>query len=191
MELAQEDRCEGPIIPGDFYWIFNKRPKHELRELISMNGEHKLWHEERYFHEGTKTLNVIMLNPSVLALGKSHEPTMQVLRHFCKDNKFGRLIITNLFTYRTPHPEDLRKELYYPGLQAHHRACVQDAAEQSMVVCCAWGNHGKLKDRDREIIGLIEATGKDVFCFAQNKNGTPSHPLRLKPTLTLNKFVYS
>ena len=70
---------------------------------------------------------------------------------------YGKLIMVNLF-------------------DSYIQKCV---SESNLVIAC-WGNHGKLLNRDKVLMGSLP----NLVCLKRNKNGTPHHPLYLSKDIT-------
>ena len=55
--------------------------------------------------------------------------------------------------------------------------------KETVLTIGAWGNHGKLSNRGREVINLIN----NLYCLRITKEGQPTHPLylpsKLKPII--------
>ena len=52
-------------------------------------------------------------------------------------------------------------------------------------VVVAWGIHGSLHDREREVLELLPS---EVFCLGTTKAGKPRHPLRLAASTPLRRI---
>jgi len=144
------------------------------------------WQWER----GAKTLGLLMLNPSTARPDK-HDHTTRKVVQIAKHNGFGGVIIANVIPYKTPSPEvmcnwlrtaDMCKiESVIDENQIH----VRRAAKMASRMVMAYGNrpssHNML-DRAlsvamNTIYQASPARHKIVYCFGENTNGTPRHPL--------------
>jgi hypothetical protein len=87
-----------------------------------------------------------MLNPSK-ADANIDDPTLRRCINFAKSWDFGSLIVVNLFAYRSASPLDLRQVDDPIGKQ--NDRYLKKAIKSADQVVVAWGNNGKLMQRDR------------------------------------------
>jgi hypothetical protein len=126
--------------------------------------------------------NFIMLNPST-ADEVNNDPTVERQGRRVRGwgLGYGGLIVTNIFAWRSTDPSVL-KTLVDPVGPEYDDAIVE-AAHQSQIVICAWGNHGK-------ILGRGEAVRKRLYMsttlhyLRMSEEGHPWHPLYLPYGLT-------
>lgn len=64
-------------------------------------------------------------------------------------------------------------------LEKNDAYILECASEVDLVIAC-WGNPGRLFDRDKKVISLVN----NLHCLKINSNGTPHHPLYLSKDLT-------
>lgn len=121
------------------------------------------WGDER-------TVLVIGLNPSV-ADACFDDPTVRRCIRFAKDWGFDRLLIANLFAYRSTDPSVLL-EVDDPIGPSNDRI-LKETIEEADCVVAAWGARGGLLDRDQFILGMLD----DVYCIGLTASGMPRHPL--------------
>jgi hypothetical protein len=158
-----------------------------------MNGSAIISPCKRYRYELTREWDYslpwccfIGLNPST-ADASVDDPTIRRCIGFAKTWGYGRLLMLNLFAYRTVSPKAMfnaRKmgidiiggiENYFPALQRK-----MDCAT---VTVAAWGAHGK----SRGIDALCHLKG--LHYLALNADGSPKHPLYLKGDLLPISFT--
>ncbi len=91
---------------------------------------------------------------------------------------YGKLIMVNLFAFRSTDPSMLKRveDPVGPDNDSYIQKCV---SESNLVIAC-WGNHGKLLNRDKVLMGSLP----NLVCLKRNKNGTPHHPLYLSKDIT-------
>lgn len=129
------------------------------------------------------TVQFIGLNPST-ADEKEDDATMRRLKRFTSDWGYGRMIMTNLFAFRSRDPKIMKARLDPEGSLNRHWLKAT-AARADLIVAC-WGNHGT---------HLGQASAVDqwlgdykLYCFGVSKDGHPLHPLRLSASLKPQLF---
>lgn len=121
------------------------------------------------------SLMIISLNPST-ADEELDCPTIKRCIGFAKRWGFGKLFVTNLFSFRTPSPKDLFNSKDPIGDKNDY--WLKKLSEKADKIVLAYGNHGKFKDRHNEILKMIN----NPHCIKKSKTGMPMHPLYLKYT---------
>jgi len=132
-------------------------------------------------------LALIMLNPS-RADAQQEDPTLRRCLQFARSWGFGRLTVINLFAYCSPHPAALG-QVRDPIGPDNDRWLIQTATEATPLVL-AWGNHGSLRHRDREVLALLSPHRDRCYCLGRNRTGQPRHPLYAPRTSTLQPFPW-
>ena len=91
------------------------------------------------------------------------------------DLGMGRFILVNLFSWRTTDPRVLRTAAAagHDIIGSATDQVIADAARSAAVVVAAWGHHGALLGRDRQILDTIP----DLMCLGLTAKGHPRHPL--------------
>ena len=128
-----------------------------------------LW---RRWAQGPQVL-FVMLNPST-ADQAVDDPTIRRCIGFAASWGYGALAVGNLFAFRTPSPQ-LLKRAALPVGRANDRWLERLAAQSSQVIA-AWGNDGGFLRRDarvRELLGPLCA-------LSLTKQGMPRHPLYVR-----------
>ncbi len=136
----------------------------------------------------------VMLNPST-ADASHDDATVRRLTAMVKGWKgFGRFEIVNLFTFRStdpkalvgnPHVNDLRSDSYLVA-----------AASRADRIVCGWGANagGIYPGRARIVTRLLAKNQRrpleGLFCFGQNQDASPVHPLFQKTTAPLLPFTW-
>ena len=116
----------------------------------------------------------IMLNPSK-ADANIDDPTLRRCINFANSWDFGSLIVVNLFAYRSASPLDLRQVDDPIGSQ--NDRYLKKAIKSADRVVVAWGNNGKLMQRDRLVLELLSKHNVQPHCLGITKAGYPRHPL--------------
>ncbi|MCY7334496.1 MAG: DUF1643 domain-containing protein [Pseudanabaena sp. CAN_BIN31] len=104
---------------------------------------YSLWRE---WNIDAPKLVFIMLNPSK-ADAYIDDPTLRRCIGFAKSWGFGSLLVINLFAYRSTKPSELRQVNDPVGSQ--NDRYLKKAIKSADKVVVAWGDNGKLMQRDR------------------------------------------
>ena len=131
----------------------------------------------RIWDEKKPTVVFIGLNPST-ADEEANDETIRKCIGYEKRWGYGKLIMANLFAFRSTDPSLLKRveDPVGPDNDSYIQKCV---SESNLVIAC-WGNHGKLLNRDKALMGSLP----NLVCLKRNKNGTPHHPLYLSKDIT-------
>lgn len=118
----------------------------------------------------------VMLNPSI-ADEWVLDNTIRRCVQFAKDwvPHFGHIEILNLFALVSTAPGGL-EEVEDP-VGPENDSYIREYTN-GLPVVVAWGNHGRLNNRDKEVLRLLESP----YCLGTNKDGSPKHPLYLERT---------
>lgn len=149
---------------------------------ISEDGKYRfsLW---RIWDGTLPTVMFIMLNPST-ANGYEDDPTIRRCIGYAKAWGYGGLYVCNLFAFRATKPKALKENIKLSTLRVDAIGYGNDEIIISTSTCCdkvifAWGRHGVIRNRDKEVIDLF----KEAFYLELTKDNIPKHPLFLKQTL--------
>lgn len=147
--------------------IFSKDD--EYRYLLSRD-----WNEEG------PILVWIMLNPSI-GNDQILEPTTAGCLKRAKMWGFGGMIVINLFGLVSTDPGKLKQVEDPVGpLNDYFITATRSLPEDSLFIA-AWGSHGKLNGRDRQVAGLLK--DRDLYSLGINKDGSPRHPLHMSHSI--------
>jgi hypothetical protein len=134
---------------------------------------------------------VVMLNPST-ADAQKNDPTVARVCSFLRAQGVRRFVVTNLFAFVTPYPEDLAKA-HHEGIDVvgpENDATIAKLAAGARLVLVAWGTCSAAprlaRERVREVC-LAEGGAlvkSDLMALARTKQGAPAHPLYLPASLT-------
>ena len=127
-----------------------------------------------------------MLNPHN-ADEQNNDPTIRRCISFARSWDFSSLEVVNLFSARTGIPSELSKMNDPVGPETDHWI-VKSAARCNLVIA-AWGNHGSLLHRSREVADLLHRKDIEMKCFRKNLTGEPAHPLYMPGNKTLDDLV--
>ena len=119
----------------------------------------------------------IMLNPST-ADAYVDDATIRRCRNYAETWGYGRLLVGNLFAFRTTYPRELKQaeDPVGPDNDEHLR----ELLNQADLVVCAWGTDGGYLGRDEEVLAMLDGRGQALVV---TKDGYPGHPARLAKTL--------
>ncbi len=113
-----------------------------------------------------------MLNPST-ADASQDDPTIRRCIGFAKAWGFGGLIVGNLFALRSTDPKALYSHPEPIGPENDHH--LRRIANEAAPVVCAWGTHGALHDRGREVAEMLD--DRNLAALKVTADGSPGHPL--------------
>ncbi len=117
-----------------------------------------------------------MLNPSTADASRD-DPTIRRCIGFAHAWGYAGLEVLNLFGLRATQPWMLRRADDPVGRDndAHVRAAAADV----VAVVIAWGVHGTLGARDREMLALLSPRTR-LLALGWTRAGQPRHPLYLR-----------
>lgn len=131
---------------------------------------------------GNGALCFVMLNPST-ADETLDDPTIRRCIGYAKTMGYARLHVVNLFAFRSTDPKALTILSRAQAIGPETDQYIFSACQQSRLVICAWGNHGTLFDRAKEVTKLIGSVSTPFSLKINAKSGQPAHPLYLKGDL--------
>lgn len=131
-------------------------------------------------------LTFCMLNPST-ADAFATDPTAERCLRRARREGAGGLVIVNLFALRATDPTTLASADDRIGL--HGDAFLNwHLATATGPVIVAWGAHGALGGRGREVLHLLRAAAVVPLCLGVTKVGHPRHPLYVKADTELAPY---
>lgn len=149
--------------------------------LYSRKRRYRYMLSRRWGKEKGPYLICIGLNPSTAGHIKD-DATIRTLIGRGKHHKFEGLIMLNLFAFRATDPKDMRKATNPIGRHNDDviRAFVATVLEDKEIkheILVAWGNHGTLLGRSKEVIKLLQPVQGKVKMLTSTLNSCPRHPL--------------
>lgn len=135
---------------------------------------YRLW---RLWDHSCPVLGFIMLNPST-ADAAEDDQTIRKCIGFAKHNRFGGIMVTNLFAYRATQPALLK-------IASDPIGPDNDAFLRTELLTCnrtvaAWGNHGKLLRRDVAVRLMAGDAGVTLYRLGTLTGQLcPRHPVYL------------
>lgn len=132
------------------------------------------WRYERPIGSGPP-ICWIGLNPGTGDREGRYRPTLQRMVDRSVHLGMGRFILVNLFSWRATRPRDLRAAATagHDIIGCDTDQVIADAAQRAAVVVAAWGHHGTLLGRERQVIDAIPK----LMCLGLTAKGHPRHPL--------------
>jgi len=142
------------------------------RAALSRCGTYRyaLWRE---WDEQRPTVLFIALNPST-ADHRRDDPTIRRCMRFACDWGFGRLVVANLFAYRTSEPARLRAAAAPVG--PRNDRWLARLSSDAALVLAAWGTHGDYLGRAE----LVRSRIRGLHCLGTTMGGLPRHPLYVR-----------
>lgn len=131
------------------------------------------------------TLNFLCCNPST-ADSRLNDPTVARLERRARMWNYGRLVVTNVFAWRSTDPIVL-KDIEDPVGPDNDQFILRWASEAETVVC-AWGVNGELGGRGARVRRILTGHGIELFALKVNAQGVPWHPLYLGYDVTLKPY---
>lgn len=137
---------------------------------------------------GFKTLCWIMLNPST-ADATDDDPTIRRVIHFSQSWGYDKLVVVNLYPFRSPTPADCRQwadwestgpDWHIRDVIEHNRGIVAREAKKAHAIVAAWGNvwcQGWAGHVVESVVTGEEPWPRVIFCLGKNANGSPKHPM--------------
>ncbi len=157
----------------------------ESKASFSEDRRYRFSLYRRWAELGAEVL-FICLNPST-ADEHYDDPTVWRCVNFARDWGFRGMWLGNLFALVTTDPAKLSTpeiyEVFDPVGRGNDLALKAMAARCAIVVY-AWGNHGRIANRGRQVADMIIM----ARCFGINKTGEPKHPLYLPRHAQLIRF---
>lgn len=141
--------------------------------LISKDWKHRydiweIWDYEKDF------ILFIGLNPATRFSGG----LVTRCKNLAKDWKYGGVHIVNLFSYRTTNPKELFKQKYLTNEVNDNR--IKELIKEAGLIVACWGNLGKFKNRDLEVIAMINSENKEIYSLGLTQLGYPCHAAYVK-----------
>jgi hypothetical protein len=133
----------------------------------------------RTWGTGGRRVCFCMLNPST-ADAKRNDPTVRRCLGYAQRWGFDELEVVNIFALRSTDPGVLYAAADPIGPRSDQ--AIRRAASRSEMVVLAWGSHGALGGRGREVVRLVSSVRAPV-CLGLTQAGEPRHPLYLSQTL--------
>jgi len=135
-----------------------------------------LWRDIRWHDpvDEPKILVFIGLNPST-ADESQDDPTIRRCKGFARDWGFDKLLMLNIFAFRSTDPKQLYREQDPVG--RHNDEEIARSIKLATQVIAAWGVHGVLHHRGEAV---RRQHSSRLWHLGLTKAGHPKHPLYLR-----------
>ena len=141
---------------------------------------------ERYWGPGPHVL-FILLNPST-ADETYDDPTNRRGQSFARDWRMHGVVFCNLFAFRTPDPREMKSSEDPVGPENNYTILEQAARADKIVL--AWGIHGTFRERDEEVLKLLQDRNYQCYHLGLTKHSHPKHPLYLRSDTQLESWTW-
>lgn len=127
---------------------------------------------DRVWSDAEPLVAFIMLNPST-ADEQKDDPTIRRCVGFAKAWGYGGVVVGNLFSLRSTDPKALYGHADPVGPD-NDKYLLEIAGDCHQVIA-AWGTHGSLRERGREVAYMLNGT--NMSALKVTADGSPGHPL--------------
>lgn len=120
-------------------------------------------------------ITFVLLNPST---ADAFKPDQTVTRCVKFATAWGAdlIEIVNLFSIRTPYPDDVKLAEDRGGDTTNDIQILRGCHGAHRIIA-GWGNHGVLDNRGTHVRRMLVKHGYKLFHLGLNDNGTPKHPM--------------
>lgn len=147
-------------------------------DIIFSPGRGYRYYLERILTEGQKVVNFCMLNPST-ADELVNDPTVRRCIGYAQDWGYDRVIVTNIFAYRSTDPKGLKRICDPIGVENDYY--IEKAAAKADLIITAWGTHGGYLNRGEAVKKILRPY--QPHHLGLTKCLQPKHPLYLRKSL--------
>jgi len=127
------------------------------------------------------TCGFILLNPST-ADEVQDDPTIRRCIGYAKAWGYAGLVLGNIFALRSTDPKALYTAADPVGPD-NDVWLARIAHEAGGRIVCGWGAHGAYRDRGRQAVEWLRASGIEPLALKLTGAGQPGHPLYLRADL--------
>lgn len=172
-----------------------------MSAVLSDDGRYRYWLEREvpYFEQGfPMTMGVVMINPST-ADHTLDDATIRRVRGFASQYGVARVVVANLFAYRTPSVKELKwvasgftndDDIVGPDNLFYINKLFEECKGGRVVA--AFGGYNKIPDEGWDqltvLVDLAKKHEADLWCWGHNKDGSPKHPLYLPKDAKMEKW---
>jgi len=171
------------LFPQEFEDANQSNANIERSAVIDATGVYRYW-LERGFSSGQACVSFVLLNPS-RADGTSDDTTVSRCMRLARAWGYQRLVIVNLFAFRTTYPSELFQAKAPVG--SENDSFLLHAARESEKIVLGWGMHWSWLQRDQEVLRLLASY--QLHCLGvTEKTRQPRHPSRLAYATPLTHY---
>ena len=135
---------------------------------------------KRVWDESKPVALFILLNPSTADEVNDDNTNTRGIR-YAQAWGYGGVTFCNLFAVRTPYPKVMKAAVDPVGPE--NNRWIMSEAEKPGPIILAWGTHGVHRNRDKDVVKLLNDLGHMPECMGKTKDGHPKHILYLKKDL--------
>lgn len=150
-----------------------------------IDGNHR-YSLSRCWDDRFPAVMFIGVNPS-RADATYNDATIIRCINFARTWGYGSLWFGNLYSFRTPYPSELIK-----NIDTAYNQTTNAELEKMIVQCdriiCAWGSWTFIKERAKDVLALV-MQHKAPYCLGCNRDGQPKHPLYLAKNTQMMLYV--
>jgi hypothetical protein len=133
-----------------------------------------------------RRLCVCLVNPSVACATKDDHTWLKGIG-FGRRLGFGSLEYVNLFAWIDGDVTAISRVTDPVGPENDRH--IATAVKRCDLFLVAWGTHGTLHNRDRQVLAMVRELGVKPYCLRVNKDGTPEHLARLPWSLKPQPYL--
>lgn len=126
-----------------------------------------------------------LLNPSTADADKD-DRTITRCVGFAQNWGYSRMVVVNLYAYRTPDPDKL-PECSDPVGEDNDNYILKHAKEAALFVV-GWGTKSPSPIRQNTVLDMLRSSGIIVQALGVNSDGTPKHPLYVRKETHLRTY---
>lgn len=138
---------------------------------IAHQYRYLLW---RRWNTAQPMLGFIMLNPSRANAG-ADDPTSTRCNNRAISLGYGGVLVANLFAYRATDPRQMK--MMNDPVGRWNDDAIRFALAQAGMVIAAWGQDGRHRDRQLDVIAIAQEHKVRLHHLGLTKDGLPRHPL--------------
>ena len=127
-------------------------------------------------------ITIVMVNPSTACAFKNDQTIGGLIMRLRCWRERGitqatAFRVVNLFSLRSSTPDALYEAVPCDrGADARNDEFIINACTRPGMVIAAWGEHGALGDRGRNVVAMLLGRGVTLYALKLTKSGSPSHP---------------
>jgi len=126
----------------------------------------------------------ICLNPSTADETKN-DPTVTRCIKYAERWGYGGMVMANIFAFRATKPKVMKA--FHAPIGPENDRYLKQLHSMAGITICAWGNHGKFKNRGIEVYSFL----RSPYCLKTTGSGHPGHPLYLRADARPTPFYFA
>ncbi|MFF3730990.1 DUF1643 domain-containing protein [Streptomyces sp. NPDC002476] len=174
--VVAELPAPGSLVPADLVHEERQADRRIAAAVLSADGAYR-YLLSRIWNTRRPPLGFVMLNPST-ADAHVDDPTIGRCTAFARREGAGGLLVVNLFALRAKRPRPALTESADP-VGPYNDSFIHHAVDACETVVAAWGGHGAINDRGRQVADRLWDQGVAMRCLGTTRSAQPLHPLYL------------